>query len=440
MSNYKFVKCKEWEDSELLGDEVLVPKEWTVEKLNDLCDVRDGTHESPKFINSGVPFVTTKNLVNGKLDLTDIKYISVEDHVNFSRRSKVEEGDILLGLIGTIGNPVYLETKNFDFSIKNIGLIKTKNKLDNKYVFYYLKRLLNLVAHKSDGGVLKFMALTELRDLDIVNIPLKQQTAIASILTEQESVIQTTEQLIAKHEQRLRYLSNELLSGRLRVRETEGKLEFYKNTKWKTVEVNGEEEEIPEDWETCCLSKLVTIKGGISAPKKFKPLSSSSVPFYRVSNLGKKLKYLHTNDTNEFLNSGEYTEIPKHSVLIAKSGESIRKKYRSITKTASVIVGHIAALIPNDSCTSEYVYNLLSYFNPEDNLLKDSTMPSLSTEELSNFEVFFTNLYEQKLINNVLEDLNVNLDHLKKLNNLEKQRFQFLLDNLLSGKYLVETL
>ncbi len=47
-------------------------------KLSDVCDVRDGTHDSPKYVDNGYPLVTSKNIVDGKLDLSVVSYPKIE--------------------------------------------------------------------------------------------------------------------------------------------------------------------------------------------------------------------------------------------------------------------------------------------------------------------------------------------------------------------------
>ena len=112
--------------------------DWEEKKLQNVSDVRDGTHDSPKYVTEGYPFVTSKNLMkNGKIDFSDISYITEEDYININKRSKVDVGDILFGMIGTIGNPVIVEQDGF--AIKNVALIKEKDKLLNRYLIQVLK-------------------------------------------------------------------------------------------------------------------------------------------------------------------------------------------------------------------------------------------------------------------------------------------------------------
>ena len=115
-----------------IGD---IPEDWCLEKLGALSDVRDGTHDSPQYYEQGVPFITSKNLTDTILDFSDIKYISEEDHIKFSKRSHVQNGDILFGMIGTVGKPVIVN-EPFQFSIKNVALIKFNNNKLNKSLYF----------------------------------------------------------------------------------------------------------------------------------------------------------------------------------------------------------------------------------------------------------------------------------------------------------------
>ena len=111
--------------------------DWEKKKLGDISDVRDGTHDSPKYINSGYPLITSKNIQNGKISFKDINYISKEDYNNINKRSKVSIGDILMSMIGTVGNVALLSEENF--AIKNVALFKEKSLLKNIFLIQYLE-------------------------------------------------------------------------------------------------------------------------------------------------------------------------------------------------------------------------------------------------------------------------------------------------------------
>ena len=77
-------------------------------ELNEICDVRDGTHDSPKYVQEGFPLVTSKNIIDGKLDLSTVNYLTQKDYDKINERSKVDRGDIIMPMIGTIGNPLLI--------------------------------------------------------------------------------------------------------------------------------------------------------------------------------------------------------------------------------------------------------------------------------------------------------------------------------------------
>ena len=95
---------------ELFGDTVLNPFGWEKALLSTVCDVRDGTHDSPSYYETGYPLVTSKNVSSGKINLTDCSLICESDFKKINERSKVDTGDIIMPMIGTIGKPVIVDT------------------------------------------------------------------------------------------------------------------------------------------------------------------------------------------------------------------------------------------------------------------------------------------------------------------------------------------
>ena len=160
-------------------------------KLSEVCDVRDGTHDSPKYVTEGYPLVTSKNIVDGKLDLSVINYLSQEDYDKINERSKVDVGDIIMPMIGTIGNPYIVEDFT-DFAIKNVALVKFPyDSINNRYVWYYLKSesFNRYVAEKNKGGTQKFLSLGDIRSLNIPVINKNEQAEIVELLDKVSSII-----------------------------------------------------------------------------------------------------------------------------------------------------------------------------------------------------------------------------------------------------------
>jgi type I restriction enzyme M protein len=179
---------------------------WKMVELGEVCDVRDGTHDSPKYQAVGIPLITSKNLKDGTIDFENINYISEEDHIKISKRSGVDDGDVLYAMIGTIGNPIVVK-KDREFSIKNVALFKFQEnkKLNN----YFLKVLLdskfaedNLVI-KSRGGTQNFVSLTDIRNLKIPLPPLEAQEQIVAEIEAEQKAIDECKKLIEKMEKKI---------------------------------------------------------------------------------------------------------------------------------------------------------------------------------------------------------------------------------------------
>ncbi len=163
---------------EMFGEMVLNPNGWDVIKLGEVCDVRDGTHDSPKYYSEGYPLVTSKNISRGKVDLTNCNLICEEDYQKINQRSKVDFGDVIMPMIGTVGNPVIVEIEQ-KFAIKNVALIKFYH--NSKVLNTFVKALLesdyfdNVVISKVRGGTQKFISLGDIRNLEICLPPIDVQ-------------------------------------------------------------------------------------------------------------------------------------------------------------------------------------------------------------------------------------------------------------------------
>ena len=169
-------------------------KKWVFKKLSDIFDVRDGTHDSPKYQESGFALVTSKNLKKGKITLDKIKFISEKDFININKRSNVSKGDILFAMIGTIGNPVVIMEEP-DFAIKNVALIKS-NKENNSYFFSYyldLEMVIKKMQDESKGTTQRFVSLGYMRNFEVPCPKIEIQNKIVKqidLLSEQTNLLQ----------------------------------------------------------------------------------------------------------------------------------------------------------------------------------------------------------------------------------------------------------
>jgi type I restriction enzyme, S subunit len=178
-----------------------LPLGWAWARLQDVLDVRDGTHDSPRDAigPNTYPLITSKNFVNGGVDFANARQISAEDHFEIIKRSRVERFDILFSMIGgNIGNQIIVE-EDREFSIKNVALFKYYNKTFTHP--YFIKRFMEHLAidlqQQAAGGAQPFVSLGFLRNLVIGLPPQLEQQRIVSKIDQLMGLCDTLEQRIA---------------------------------------------------------------------------------------------------------------------------------------------------------------------------------------------------------------------------------------------------
>lgn len=115
-----------------------IPETWKWVRIGSLLHkLVDGTHRTPKYTTSGIPFVSVRNMSNGILSLEDTKFISAEEHRELWNRCNPQRGDILLSKVGTTGVPAKVNTDE-EFSLfVSVALLKFNNELlDIDFLIY----------------------------------------------------------------------------------------------------------------------------------------------------------------------------------------------------------------------------------------------------------------------------------------------------------------
>lgn len=139
-------------------------------KLKSLVDITDGTHDTPEYVDISddtYPLVTSKCINDGKIDISLANHISESDYIEISKRSNVERNDVIMPMIGTVGNPALVDIEP-NFAIKNVALMRTKNdEILGKYIVYLLNSdiILQQFLLLNTGGVQNFISQDKLKNL-----------------------------------------------------------------------------------------------------------------------------------------------------------------------------------------------------------------------------------------------------------------------------------
>ena len=173
-----------------IADEVPfeIPESWEWVRLGTILHkLSDGTHSRPRYVASGIPFISVKDVSGGKLDFSDCKYITAEEHRELYSRCNPEYGDILLTKVGTTGIPVLVDTTN-EFSLfVSVALLKfNQEMLSNEYLVCLINSpLVQKQAEKNTRGVgNKNWVMRDIANTLIVIPPLLEQKRIVSKLQE----------------------------------------------------------------------------------------------------------------------------------------------------------------------------------------------------------------------------------------------------------------
>lgn len=141
-----------------------------LKKLKYIAEITDGTHDTPAYVDESdfsYPLVTSKSIINGHIDISLANHISREDYEAINYRSNVNKYDIIMPMIGTVGNPAIVDIEP-NFAIKNVALIRTKGNLVlSKYIFYFLSSLcvIRQFDYLNRGGVQSFISQEQIKNL-----------------------------------------------------------------------------------------------------------------------------------------------------------------------------------------------------------------------------------------------------------------------------------
>ena len=118
-----------------------IPENWEWCRLGTILQkLTDGTHSTPKYAASGIPFISVKDISSGKISFESTKFISEEEHELLASRCDPHRDDILLTKVGTTGIPVLVDTdRPFSIFVSVAQLRFSTELLDKFFLIYLLK-------------------------------------------------------------------------------------------------------------------------------------------------------------------------------------------------------------------------------------------------------------------------------------------------------------
>ena len=375
--------------------------DWEQRKLDEVSDVRDGTHDSPKYQSIGHPFVTSKNVKNGYITYDDIQYISDEDFAEINKRSKVDVNDILMGMIGTIGNMALIRTEP-DFAIKNVALIKDTKQINYLYLYHLLQSpfIEKQLTSGMDGGTQKFVSLGNVRNLNVIYPSDIEQDKIGCYF-------EKLDHLITLHQRKLDKLKS-----------------VKKSMLEKMIPQNGEvKPEIrftgfTDDWEQRKLSEVAERYDNLRIPVSANLRIPGSTPYYGANGIQDYVEgYTH---------EGEF-------ILVAEDGANDLKNYPVKCVKGRIWVNNHAHVLQgkNEIADNRFLAFAISQADIE-SLLVGGGRAKLNAETLMGLDLLLPVKQEQVLIGNYF----ANLDHLITLHQRKLEKLKMIKRLLLEKMFI----
>ena len=339
--------------------------EWKTIPADEYCDsVRDGTHDTPKPTQSGFKLVTGKHLKKGVIDPSDAYFISESDYNKINERSKVDQWDVLMSMIGTIGEIAVVKDKP-NYAIKNIALFKCGgSEIKGKWLACYLSSPIakGYFSGNQKGSSQQFLSLNQLRNLPILVADESYMKYVVEILSRYDALIENYQKQIKLLEEAAQRLYKEWF--------VELRFPGHENTKM----VDG----LPEGWERKKLVDFAKVTMGQSPKSEFYNNERNGLPFHQgVGSYGNRFVVDETYSTS-------YTRIAEpNSVLFSVRAPVGRL---NITKNKIVIGRGLAAMNHMDGCQSFLFYLLKERFFKDNIIGNGAIFASISKDELLNLE------------------------------------------------------
>ena len=194
-------------------------EDWEKKTLQDVCEkITDGTHQTPKYVNDGYIFLSSKNVTTRKIDWINIKYIDEEQHVAMQRRLSPRKGDILLAKNGTTGVAAMVD-RDIEFDIYvSLAWLRSKGEVTPQYLLQFI----NSNAAKAQfskrlkGVGVPNLHLKEIREVEICfPASISMQNEVSTLIEKIDSLYQHRHSLLRKKKENLNGLKSALLKKEL---------------------------------------------------------------------------------------------------------------------------------------------------------------------------------------------------------------------------------
>ncbi|MBN8516541.1 MAG: restriction endonuclease subunit S [Candidatus Accumulibacter sp.] len=199
----------------------VIPDEWQVRQLAEVSrKITDGDHVTPKRESQGYYLLSARNVLNGRIDVSDVDYVGADEYWRMKQRCGPEAGDILISCSGTIGRVAVVPADFECVLVRSAALAKINcSSANGVFIQYWLqgRRAQKQIANSVNQGAQPNLFLNHIERLACPLPPLPEQRAIAEALSDVDALLGALDRLIAKKRDLKQAAMQQLLTGQTRL-------------------------------------------------------------------------------------------------------------------------------------------------------------------------------------------------------------------------------
>jgi len=384
---------------------------WELKPLKAVCEkITDGTHQTPKYFDEGVIFLSSRNVTSGKINWDKVKYIDEKQHIAMHKRVAPRIGDILLAKNGTTGVGAIVDRDVvFDIYV-SLAHIRVLDGILSSYMLYFINSPL---AKKQFNKRLKGMGVPNLHLKEIREVLIPFPTS----LKEQKQIVTTLDKAFKQIDQAKANLEKNLNNAK----------ELFQSKLNEVFSQRG------EGWEEKTLKEITTKIGSGSTPRggqsSYKESGISLIRSMNVHDDGFREKKLAFIDDEQALKLKNVT-LEKEDVLLNITGASVARCCIVPDNFLPARVNQHVSIIrlKENILHPSYLHYCLTAQENKNKLLnigrQGATREAITKVQIENFIISYPKDMNRQL--EVLEALHV----IKEKSNLLEIHYQQKLNNL----------
>jgi type I restriction enzyme S subunit len=377
--------------------------EW--KKLGDVCGIFDGTHQTPKYTDSGIKFVSVEN-INGLYNSN--KFISVEDF-NANYKTKPQRNDVLMTRIGDVGSCAIVDKDEPLAYYVSLALLRPNSNVISGYIKYILESRIGKVELRKRTLHTAVPIKINLSDVGKVCIPipsLSEQNRIVGILDAFTASIENLKEQITQRRKQFEHYRDQLL------------------------DLEGKEDDIVSLGDVCEM-----IKGNGVQKVDFVEEGIGCIHYGQI--------YTHygsfTYTTNKFVSKETFEKARKASkgdIVMTDTSENVEDICKSVAYLGDedIAVSNHALILKHKQNPKFLSYSTLtkSFFNQKRKVVVGVKVSGIKPEHLAQIRIYLPSIKEQSRLVSILDTFEASIRNLEEQLAQRQKQYEYYRNKLLT--------